>query len=36
MYVCGEERIIQDFGAEKLRKRDHYENTDVDGRIILK
>jgi hypothetical protein len=30
------ERCIQRFGGGKLRERDHLEDSDVDGRIILR
>jgi hypothetical protein len=32
----GEERCIQCFGTENLRERDHLEDSDLDGRIILR
>jgi hypothetical protein len=32
----GEERRIQGFGGETLRKRKHLEHPGVDGRIILR
>ena len=32
----GEERCIQGFWCENLRKMDHLEIPGVDGRIILK
>jgi len=31
-----EERCIQGFGGKKMTERDHFEDPDVDGRIILK
>jgi hypothetical protein len=32
----GGERCVQVFGGKRLRKRYHWGNSDVDGRIILK
>jgi hypothetical protein len=32
----GEERGIQGFGGAILMERDHFEDTGVDGRIILR
>ena len=32
----GEERRIQGFDGENLRKRDHWGDPGVDGRIILR
>ena len=32
----GREKCVQVFGRENLRERDHLENPDVDGRIILR
>jgi hypothetical protein len=32
----GEERCIQGFGGEELRKRDYLEDLGVEGRVILK
>ena len=32
----GEERRVQGFGWGNLRERDHLEDPDVDGRIILR
>jgi hypothetical protein len=34
-HECGEEQCIEDIGG-KVRKRDHKENQDVGGWIILK
>jgi hypothetical protein len=31
-----EERLIQNFGGENLRQRDHLEDPGEDGRIILR
>jgi len=31
-----EERCIQDFGGKNLKEGDHFEDPDVDGRIILR
>jgi hypothetical protein len=31
-----EERYIHDFGKGNLKERDHLEDLDVDGSIILK
>ena len=32
----GEERCMQSFWWENLRKRDHLEDPGIDGRIVLK
>jgi len=32
----GQERCTQGCGGENLRERDHFEDPDVDGRIILR
>jgi hypothetical protein len=32
----GEEKCMQGIGRENLRERDHLEDSDVDGRIILR
>jgi len=32
----GEERLIQSFGGENLRERDHWGDPGADGRIILR
>ena len=32
----GRERCAQGFGGGDLRERDHWEDQDVDGRIILR
>jgi hypothetical protein len=32
----GEEECIQNFGWESQKERDHYEDLNVGGRIILK
>jgi hypothetical protein len=32
----GEEKCMQSFGGGNLRKRDHLDDPDVDGRMILK
>ena len=35
--MCGrQERCIQGFGGGDLRERDHLEDLDVDGSMILK
>jgi hypothetical protein len=32
----GQERCIQSFGGENLREKEHFEDPDVVGRIILR
>ena len=32
----GEEMCIQGFGGENLRERDHLEDPDIEGSIILR
>jgi hypothetical protein len=32
----GEERSVQGFGGRNLKERDHVEDLDIGGRIILK
>jgi hypothetical protein len=32
----GEDRCIQGCGGEKMTERDHFEDSDVDGGIILR
>jgi len=34
--ACTEDRCVQGFGGGNPRERDHLEDIDVDGRIILK
>jgi len=35
--ACGrEERCIQGFGGETRKKKYHFEDLDLDGRIILR
>jgi hypothetical protein len=34
--IEGEQRYIEGFDGKKLRERNHLEDPDVDGRIILR
>jgi hypothetical protein len=34
--IGGEQRYIQGFDGERLRERNHLEDTGIDGRIILR